>query len=393
MNRLVSATGSYGSLGYAYDLVGNRQSQTIGGTAQAYAYTAGTNRLASISQGATLLHQFADSPTGNVTQDNRAGTVFNFGYGQADRLTTVQQGSSPVATYTYDRLRPASSEGADRAAGKHHALPVRPRRPPDGGQRHFLREPEFPGRLHLSRRPAGRARPPRLRPSVLPRRPADDAATRHRQCQRHPVDRRLQPFGTVAVTGSITQNLRLPGQYADAETGWSNNGFRTYAPDLGRYIQSDPIGLQGGINDYRYALNNPVTYADPGGTGPLGFLVGFIVGASAGSESGPGAILAGLELGSLVSALEDALSGNKNPENCPPLPERLLGEPPNDPRGKRVNSGPLTPENGGTGDAETDFGTLTGIPLPPKVAIILLALRWGQMVSACGRQRGPLDRG
>jgi uncharacterized protein RhaS with RHS repeats len=41
-----------------------------------------------------------------------------------------------------------------------------------------------------------------------------------------------QPFGPLTITGSITQNLRLPGQYADAETTWSNNGFRTYAPNL-----------------------------------------------------------------------------------------------------------------------------------------------------------------
>jgi RHS repeat-associated protein len=72
-----------------------------------------------------------------------------------------------------------------------------------------------------------------------------------------------QPFGTVAITGSIAQNLRLPGQYADAETGWSNNGFRTYAPDLGRYIQADPIGLGGGTNTYGYAANNPLKFIDP----------------------------------------------------------------------------------------------------------------------------------
>jgi YD repeat-containing protein len=102
VNRLVSATGSYGTLQYAYDLVGNRQSQTVAGTAQSYSYTAGGNRLAAIAQGSTTLHQFAYSPTGNVTQDNRAGTVFNFTYNQADRLCTVQQGTSPVARYAYD---------------------------------------------------------------------------------------------------------------------------------------------------------------------------------------------------------------------------------------------------------------------------------------------------
>jgi len=43
------------------------------------------------------------------------------------------------------------------------------------------------------------------------------------------------------------------------------NYFRDYDPELGRYIQSDPIGLAGGINTYGYAYQNPVMNTAPNG--------------------------------------------------------------------------------------------------------------------------------
>jgi uncharacterized protein RhaS with RHS repeats len=40
-------------------------------------------------------------------------------------------------------------------------------------------------------------------------------------------------FGQASVSGTVTQNLRFPGQYFDLESGWNHNGFRDYAPTLG----------------------------------------------------------------------------------------------------------------------------------------------------------------
>jgi RHS repeat-associated protein len=77
------------------------------------------------------------------------------------------------------------------------------------------------------------------------------------------------PFGEASVSGTITQNLRLPGQYFDVESGWNHNGFRDYAPTLGRYIEPDPLGRLGsGNNLYVYAADNPVNLADPLGLCP-----------------------------------------------------------------------------------------------------------------------------
>lgn len=83
---------------------------------------------------------------------------------------------------------------------------------------------------------------------------------------------KTESFGITIIdpSSTITNNLRFPGQYYDSETGLHYNLNRYYDPHIGRYITKDPIGIDGGINQYSYADANPVVLSDEAGLCPKG---------------------------------------------------------------------------------------------------------------------------
>lgn len=57
----------------------------------------------------------------------------------------------------------------------------------------------------------------------------------------------------------------MPGQYYDSESGLFYNWNRYYNPAIGRYISSDPIGIDGGLNTFLYVNASPTMYSDSEG--------------------------------------------------------------------------------------------------------------------------------
>ena len=109
----------------------------------------------------------------------------------------------------------------------------------------------------------------------------------------------------------------LAGQYYDEESQLHWNWHRYYDPSKGRYITSDPIGLNGGINTYGYAYQNPLKYVDTNGLNP-GVAYVCAVNPAACATALASLVYAAAEA---VSGIASAVSGmfgseSSSPEDC-----------------------------------------------------------------------------
>jgi len=240
MSRLNSVASTASNESYQYDANGNRTSQIVNGVSTTSTVSATSNRLASF--GGTT---FGYDANGNTTSVAGAATYHYDAFNRMDSAAGMNYYVNPEG----QRLRKSGGAGTSYFA-------------PDQGGAMFS---EYTGGwidyVWLNGRLIGRVAGGQLyaihndqvgRPEVV----TNASKTVVWRAQNF-------AFNQKVVTSGITFNLGFPGQYYDAETSAWNNGYRDYKSELGRYLQSDPIGLSGGINTYVYAQNSPIHLIDP----------------------------------------------------------------------------------------------------------------------------------
>jgi RHS repeat-associated protein len=266
LDRLVSVksdTPVAHSQQFSYDAVGNRTSSTTDGIATTLSYAVDSNRLSRV-QGATATNYIYDG-TGNPTTIG----VRSFNYNLTNRLTAVTDAGGTVATYTVNPLgqRVAKTVGS---ATTRFVYDEQGRLMAEYNASGYMLQQivwleDLPvAVLFLS--PV--ANPNSPMPITAAYVHADHLATP--RAVTWPSDNSIvwrwdnvDPFGANAANEAVGPwtlrfGLRFPGQYYDAETGMHYNYLRDYDPGIGRYVQSDVIGLRGGMNTYTYAGSSPL---------------------------------------------------------------------------------------------------------------------------------------
>lgn len=253
LSRLTAETASAENESYQYDADGDRTYQVVNGAATGFAYPAGSNRLSSTSGGMNATYGYdADGDTTSIN----GHTVYQ--YGPFDRLANADG-------YAYENS--AGGQRISKSGGgnvTYFALDAGSTLLAEDDNNNWMDYVWLNGRLVTVIVNGG----------VFP---IHGDQTGRPLYVTHPnthavlwQSENLPFYPQLTYNAFWTFNVGFPGQYYDSESGLWHNGNRDYNPLTGRYIESDPIGLAGGINTYAYVGNNPITGIDP--TGLIGYV-------------------------------------------------------------------------------------------------------------------------
>lgn len=244
---------------YTYSKTGDRLSKTGNGLATgAYTYQSGTHHLTAIGNAARTY-----DANGNTTGSVIGGDTLGYGYNGRNRMTVLQRDGSTVGSYTYNALgqRTAKVVTFPAASSQRFAYDEASQLIGEYGSssRDYVWLDDLP--VATVDTTSGVSTVSYVHADGLntPRAVANTAGNTVWQ-----LAYQANAFGEQQPTSTngFVYGPRFSGQYYDAESGIVHNGFRDYESATGRYIHSDPIGLNGGPSTYPYVGSNPLSFVD-----------------------------------------------------------------------------------------------------------------------------------
>jgi RHS repeat-associated protein len=223
-NRIASANGD----SFEYDGRGRLRARSGSGGGVTYEYDA-LDRLTAVRRGDLEWNAEYD-PLGRRIRVRNAGWETTF-YWDGDRLAAEQDQSGRLRIYAYvdaEAIVPFMFLDYDSVEAK-----------PESGRRFFV----FTNQVGA------------------PVRVEDDSGQAVWRA-------RLEPYGGAAIQpgAGVEFHFRFPGHYFDKATGLHYTRFRYYNPELGRFLQPDPLDIEGGVNRYAYTAD-PLSQVDFNGLG------------------------------------------------------------------------------------------------------------------------------
>lgn len=331
--RLQYGVGPWGDESYDYDLAGNRtdKRRDVGGvvTYELAVPDATSNRILEVRDGSwNLIRDLGYRAGGDLaTSDATTGPDYIYYYNARKRLVVSRQNGVDVGWYGYDfkGRRVWRAVLATGTVQTHYVFDQDGRllAEHDGATGAVVREYVWLDDMAVAMvdSSTGTAQTYFIHTGQI-----DEPLVMTDAAKAKVWDAYVEPYGTAQVFGtpSAGLDLRLPGQWLQAETGGLHqNWHRDYDPSLGRYIEVDPLGIEAGQNVFAYVDGRPTTLIDVNGLNPVagaagGFVVGGPIGAVVGGVGGlVVAVGGGYTIGQVIDWYISQSRGKSDPVTLP----------------------------------------------------------------------------